>query len=86
MHFWQDVLLLKLLQSCPQAVLRWTGREFTSPQGIPILVGRNSRENELLTLQIAKDPDVRMHRLTAPALAFAVSIFGYCCSVSNHAW
>jgi predicted ribosome quality control (RQC) complex YloA/Tae2 family protein len=33
---------------------KWTGRTFLSPDGIPILVGRNRKENEFLSGFIAK--------------------------------
>ena len=39
----------------------WGGREFQSPRGVAILVGRNRRENEQLSLTICRDPDVWMH-------------------------
>ena len=51
-------------QAAPLAPSRtpgWSGREFTSPLGVPILVGRNRKENEELSLRIARDPDVWMH-------------------------
>lgn len=44
----------------------WTGRTLESPSGIPILVGRNRRENELLSLVIARHPDVWMHVRESP--------------------
>lgn len=44
----------------------WTGRRFLSPGGVPILVGRNKRENEQLSLVIARHPDVWMHVREAP--------------------
>ena len=47
--------------SRPRGKQPWTGRTLESPAGIPILVGRNRRENELLSLVIARDPDVWMH-------------------------
>ena len=45
----------------PRGKQPWTGRTLESPAVIPILVGRNRRENELLSLVIARDPDVWMH-------------------------
>ncbi|KAJ1445160.1 hypothetical protein M885DRAFT_550816 [Pelagophyceae sp. CCMP2097] len=45
---------------------KWTGREFLSPMGIPILVGRNRKENDYLSLGIAKEPDIWMHARGAP--------------------
>ena len=45
---------------------RWSGREFASPMGVPILVGRNRAENEQLSLKIARDPDVWFHVRGAP--------------------
>lgn len=44
----------------------WTGRRFLSPNGVPILVGKSKRENEQLSLFIAKPPDVWMHARDAP--------------------
>ena len=44
----------------------WSGREFVSPMGVPILVGRNCAENEQLSLKIARDPDVWFHVRGAP--------------------
>ena len=44
----------------------WSGREFVSPMGVPILVGRNRAENEQLSLKIARDPDVWFHVRGAP--------------------
>jgi predicted ribosome quality control (RQC) complex YloA/Tae2 family protein len=44
----------------------WTGREFVSPLGVPILVGRNRRENEHLSLSVCRDPDVWFHVRGAP--------------------
>ena len=44
----------------------WAGREFTSPAGVPILVGRNRKENEQLSLAIARPPDVWMHVRGSP--------------------
>ena len=44
----------------------WTGREFTSPLGVPILVGRNRRENEHLSLSVCRDPDVWFHVRGSP--------------------
>ena len=44
----------------------WSGREFVSPMGVPILVGRNRAENEQLSLKIARDPDVWFHVRDAP--------------------
>ena len=39
----------------------WGGREFVSPSGVPILVGRNRKDNEQLSLSVAREPDVWMH-------------------------
>jgi predicted ribosome quality control (RQC) complex YloA/Tae2 family protein len=44
----------------------WSGREFLSPGGLPILVGRNMKENEQLSLSVATEPDVWMHVRGAP--------------------
>ena len=44
----------------------WSGRVFVSPAGVPILVGRNRKENEQLSLKVAKDPDVWMHVRGSP--------------------
>ena len=44
----------------------WSGHEFVSPMGVPILVGRNRAENEQLSLKIARDPDVWFHVRDAP--------------------
>lgn len=40
----------------------WNGREFTSPDGVPILVGRNRKQNEQLSLSLCRDPDVWMRK------------------------
>ncbi len=45
----------------PSRTPGWSGREFVSPSGVPILVGRNRRENEQLSLRVAREPDVWMH-------------------------
>ena len=50
----------------PSQTPGWTGREFLSPAGVPILVGRNRAENEQLSLKIARDPDVWFHVRDAP--------------------
>ena len=42
------------------------GRTFRSPNGVPILVGRNRAQNEELSLRIAREPDVWMHVRGAP--------------------
>ena len=44
----------------------WPGREFQSPNGVPILVGRNRAQNEQLSLSICRDPDVWMHVRGSP--------------------
>ena len=44
----------------------WSGREFVSPMGVTILVGRNCAESEQLSLKIARDPDVWFHVRDAP--------------------
>ena len=44
----------------------WTGRTFSSPAGVPILVGRSRRENDHLSLVIARDGDVWLHARNAP--------------------
>jgi hypothetical protein len=44
----------------------WSGREFVSPGGVPILVGRNRAENERLSLAIGRDDDVWMHVRGSP--------------------
>jgi predicted ribosome quality control (RQC) complex YloA/Tae2 family protein len=41
-------------------------RRFTSPGGLTVLVGRNSRQNDDLTMRRAKDPDVWMHARGVP--------------------
>lgn len=41
---------------------KWTGRSFVAPvSGVPILVGRNRRENDYLSCVLAKGRDVWMH-------------------------
>jgi len=45
----------------PSLTPGWGGREFASPAGVSILVGRNRAENEQLSLKIARDPDVWFH-------------------------
>mmetsp|Transcript_71846 Transcript_71846/g.142422 ORF Transcript_71846/g.142422 Transcript_71846/m.142422 type:complete len:402 (-) Transcript_71846:90-1295(-) len=50
----------------PSATGGWSGREFMSPGGIPILVGRNRKENEHLSLHVARVPDVWFHVRDAP--------------------
>ncbi|KAJ8598772.1 hypothetical protein CTAYLR_009864 [Chrysophaeum taylorii] len=41
---------------------KWTGRTFVAPKsGVPVLVGRNRRENDYLSCVVAKDPDVWFH-------------------------
>ena len=50
----------------PKAKGGWSGRRFETPSGVPILVGRNKKENEKLSLDIAKDPDVWLHARGAP--------------------
>jgi hypothetical protein len=50
----------------PSLTAGWSGREFASPRGVPILVGRNRRENEQLSLRIAREPDVWMHARGVP--------------------
>jgi predicted ribosome quality control (RQC) complex YloA/Tae2 family protein len=37
------------------------GARFTSPQGFEVLVGRNARENDLITFKLAKSRDVWLH-------------------------
>lgn len=54
------------LPIAPSKTPGWSGREFLSPAGVPILVGRNRKENEQLSLSIAKDPDVWMHVRGSP--------------------
>lgn len=44
----------------------WKGRVFDSPNGVPILVGRNKSENEFLSTRIAKHPDVWFHAHDTP--------------------
>ena len=44
----------------------WTGRTFSSPAGVPILVGRSRRENDHLSLVIARDGDLWLHARNAP--------------------
>ena len=50
----------------PSQTSGWSGREFLSPNGVPILVGRNRAENERLSLKVARDPDVWMHVRGSP--------------------
>ena len=53
-----------VLQDAPLAPSRtpgWGGREFVSPGGVPILVGRNRKENEQLSLKVCREPDVWFH-------------------------
>lgn len=38
-----------------------TGRIFTSPNGFKIIVGRNARENDHITMNIAKKDDIFLH-------------------------
>lgn len=46
---------------------KWTGRVFRAPQtGVPVLVGRNKRENDYLSCVVAKTPDVWLHARGAP--------------------
>ena len=42
------------------------GRVFESAAGVPILVGRNKRENEQLSLHIGRHPDVWFHAREVP--------------------
>lgn len=44
----------------------WTGRCFLSPRDVPIFVGRSSKENEELSLRLAREPDVWMHARDSP--------------------
>lgn len=45
----------------------WTGRTFEAPEsGVPVLVGRNRRENDYLSCVLAKSPDVWLHARGAP--------------------
>ena len=41
-------------------------RTYTAPSGKEVLVGRNSRGNEAVSLQIGKEPDVWFHVRGAP--------------------
>lgn len=36
-------------------------RQFTSPSGLQVLVGRNNKQNDVLSLQIANAQDIWMH-------------------------
>ncbi|EOD09111.1 hypothetical protein EMIHUDRAFT_216979 [Emiliania huxleyi CCMP1516] len=54
-------LKLKPAPLAPSQTSGWGGREFVSPAGVPILVGRNRKENEQLSLRVAREPDVWMH-------------------------
>ncbi len=36
-------------------------RQFTSPSGLQVLVGRNNKQNDMLSLQIANAQDIWMH-------------------------
>ena len=47
-------------RTTPPKKRSWTGRVFESPAGVPILVGRNRRENEELSLRVAS------HRVEQP--------------------
>lgn len=44
----------------------WTGRTFTSPAGVPILVGRSRKENDKLSIVIARDGDYWLHARNSP--------------------
>lgn len=51
----------------PKAKRKWTGRTFTAPDsGVPVLVGRNRRENDYLSCVVAKPGDVWLHARGAP--------------------
>lgn len=54
------------LPLAPSQTPGWEGREFESPSGVPILVGRNRRQNEQLSLKVAREPDVWMHARGCP--------------------
>lgn len=41
-------------------------RQFTSPGGFPILVGRNNRQNDELTHSVAKPADIWLHARGVP--------------------
>ena len=41
-------------------------REFISPNGVKILVGRNRRDNEKLSLKVAKVDEIWMHSRCCP--------------------
>lgn len=41
-------------------------REYQSPGGLQVLVGRNSRQNDELTMRLARDGDVWMHARGVP--------------------
>lgn len=46
---------------------RWSGRTFAAPEsGVPVLVGRNRRDNDFLSCVLAKSPDVWLHARGAP--------------------
>lgn len=44
----------------------WSGRTFTSPAGVPILVGRSRKENDKLSVVIARDGDYWLHARNSP--------------------
>ena len=56
----------ELKKDLPRKKKNWSGRRFTSPSGLTILVGRNKSENEELSLRIARHPDVWMHVRESP--------------------
>lgn len=41
-------------------------RRFTTPSGLPVLVGRNNRQNDELSIKVAREQDVWMHARHVP--------------------
>ena len=53
----------------------WTGRTFTSPAGVPILVGRSRKENDRLSL-VRGDGDYWLHARNAPGAHVLLQLAG----------
>lgn len=51
-------------------------RRYTSPSGYPILIGRNSRQNDELTMRVAKSGDVWMHARGVPGAHLLLRLQG----------
>lgn len=51
-------------------------RRYTSPSGNPILIGRNSRQNDQLTMRLAKPGDVWMHARGVPGAHLLLRVQG----------